>query len=253
MKHRLVQFQVKKLLWPALLLALLFAALNAGGVYLFNEGTVEMLSEARAQGPALFSMPGVGGSATLGSHLASLVYGFLLPLLGGLYAARLPAWLVADKVETGEICYWLSLPHSRARFVGRQALVLAALLLLPPLGGFLGGAVGAFALKPEAPLHPGWHALLNGGLYCWLMLAGSLGLFISSGAEIRARAARASTLLLLLFFAVGVAGMTVGVPSFVQWFSPWRYYMPQDLALGRGSLPILVLPGLTGVLLLLAI
>lgn len=247
--RRVLAFQFKKLLLPAVLLAVLFALLNAGAVYLFDEETVSAISEARGKNPLVFSALGIGGSATLGSHLASLLYGLLLPLLGGLYAVRLSSALIADKLETGEVCYWLSLPISRARFVLGQWALLAALLLLPPLGGYVGGVVAAFILRPDAALHPVWHALLNAGLYAWTVLAGTLGLLISSGEHARKRAHRISVLLFLLFVAVGAAGATVGVPKAVGWLSPWRFFTPQALAVGRVPAQLLVLPAITLVLL----
>lgn len=252
MNFRVLRFQFRQRLWPALLMAVLFAALSVGAAYLFEEDIIAALSEARAQAPVLFSALGVGGSAAIGSHLVSLLYGLLLPLLGGLYAVGLSSALVADKVETGEISYWLSLPQSRVAFVAGQALLMAVLLALPPAGAYLASAVSAPLVKPEASLHLGWHALVNGGLYAWMLLAGALGLWVSCASFARARAYRLGTLLFLLFFALGVAGMTQGAPDWLKWLSPWWLYMPQDLALGRVSAPMLGLPGLTVLLLLLA-
>lgn len=246
-------FQVKKLLWPAIVLAALFAALHAGAVYLFDEATIETLTEARAQGPALFSALGVAGSATLSGHLASLLYGFLLPLIGGLYAVRLTANLIADKVETGEISYWMSLPHSRARYVWRQALVLLILTAIPPLGGLLGGVAGTLVLKADTPLNLAGYGLLVLGLYLWMVLSGAIGFVFSAGSASRARAARVGTIVFLLLFALGIAGMATGVPNWVRWLSPRWLYAPQELA--RGVMPARTgaLPALAVLLTLLAV
>lgn len=238
----LYRFHLKRHARGALLLAVAFMLLCTGAVLLFDEGTIALLSEARANNAPLAAALGLGSSEWLVTHLASLVYGLLLPLIGSLYAMRLSAMLIADKIETGEVAHYLALPIRREQFVFSQTLVLLTCLLFPVFGALLGGYGAALAFKPGAVIHPAGILWLSAGLYAVMVLFGCLGLMLSCGAVERRVMVLAGTFICLLLFALGLLAQPLGLPEQLRYLSFYWLYAPQALAVGRPAPALAALP-----------
>ncbi|MHC1785691.1 MAG: hypothetical protein AB9880_01315 [Christensenellales bacterium] len=247
--RKLLRFQLKRQLPLTLFFGLLAAALSVGAVLLYDEGTLQAFSEARAAAPFLFAMLGVQGSATLTEHLSSLLYGFLLPILGSLYAIALSSRLVADKVETGEMSYYLALPVRRSGFALTQfmALVLGllALAVFAVLAGTAAGEVFA-----AGRLHLAWYLELNAGLFLAWTMAGGLAFLVSCAVDELRRASRLSAFVLVLFFCLSLAARPREMPGFLRYLSFWSLFDYAGLALGRLEVWNLLMPLVTAIFVL---
>ena len=105
MSRELFLFQFKKLIRGSVAWGIIMALFSLGAILSFNENSAAALSEVRAQVPELFSALKVGGSATLLDHLASLLYGLILPAAGAVMSVRLAERLFPEMIETGEMSF----------------------------------------------------------------------------------------------------------------------------------------------------
>ncbi|NLD02671.1 MAG: hypothetical protein GX674_05130, partial [Clostridiales bacterium] len=162
MSREMFLFQFKKLTRGSVAWGIIMALFSLGAILSFNENSAAALSEARAQVPELFSALKVGGSATLLDHLASLLYGLILPAAGAVMSVRLAERLFPEMIETGEMSFYLSLPVRRGAFALTQGAVLLSCLILSQLTGVLGTIIAAAILKP-GELNLLWFLILNLG------------------------------------------------------------------------------------------
>ncbi len=100
MSRELFLFQFKKLSRSSIAWGMFMALFSLGAILSFTDNNITALSEARAQAPDFFSALKVGGSATLLDHLASLLYGFLLPVAGSALSVRLAERLLPAMIQT---------------------------------------------------------------------------------------------------------------------------------------------------------
>lgn len=246
---KIFRFELRRLLPMTLLFALMTLLMSAGAALLFSEANVQALSEARAKAPFFFQALGLQGSATLTQHLSSLLYGFLLPLLGGLYAIFLSSRLIADKVETGEMAYYLSLPIGRMGYALTQCLVLlTGLFMLTAL--LLLGGVAACAFLAPGRLQTGPYFLLNLGLWLALSMTGGLAMLINFRADERRNANRAALLISAFFGLLCLLGRPHQMPYYAQFLSFYSLYDFAGLAQGRLDFRGLLMPVVTLVFML---
>lgn len=241
MNKELFAFQLKRQLPLALRMGLLMALLSLGAVLSYTEANTAALSETRAGMPGLFAAFGVGGSASLLDHVASLLHGFLFPLLGSWLAARLAARLLPALVESGELSHYLSLPIRRESFVLGQGTVLFCALLTACLAMTLGTLIAAFALR-RGEVNIVWLLSLSLGQLCVWLLAGGAAMLAASGRNVKKGTALRSLLLPAAFFAVAMAGAVPDAPGWLSRLTPYSLFQPQNLARGRMAAEPLVLP-----------
>ncbi len=246
---KIFRFELKRLLPVTLFFALMALLLTVGAALLFSEANIQALSEARAKAPFFFQALGVQGSATLAQHLSSLLYGFLLPLLGGLYAVFLSSRLVADKVETGEMAYYLALPMGRAGFALTQCLVLLTGLFMLTALLFLAGTAACAVIAPGR-LQTGPYFLINLGLCLALSMTGALAMLVNFRADERRHANRAALLAAALFGLLCMLGRPHQMPYYMQYLSFYSLYDFAGLAQGRTDFRGLVMPAVTLVFML---
>ena len=246
---KLYRFEMKRLLPMTLLYALVMVLLTLGGLLLFSELSVQAISEARAKAPFLFQALGMHGNATLTQHLSSLLYGFLLPLAGGLYAVFLSSRLVADKVETGELAYYLALSIGRSGFILSQCLAMLTGLLSLTALVTLGGAVACALLAPGRLMLDSY-LWLNLGLWLTLSMTGGLGLLLGCHADERRRASRSTLLICALFGLLCMVGRPHQMPYFTQFLSFYSLFDHAGLAQGRPDFRALLMPAVTAVFML---
>ncbi len=246
----LLGFHLRRQLPLVIVAALLMAGLHLGAALLYDEGTVEAFSQARGQAPYLFSALGVLGSATLTQHLSSLLYGFLLPLMGGLVAAAIASRLIAGKLETGEMSHYLALPVRR----GSLALTLWAVLMLSMVGlSILSAALGIAVSQLLRPtqLQIGWFLWLNLGLWLVYVLTGGLCFLLSCLSETQRSASRRAVLFFLFLLLLALLARPREMPAFLKYLSPYSAFDHAGLAVGRLAPEGLLMP-LIGLLLSLA-
>ncbi len=234
MRTRLWGYQLKKQLPWLLLWCLAALLLSAGAVSIYDAYTIEQLSNARAQSPFLFAAMGIFGSATLSNHLASLLYGLVLPVLGSALAIRLAARMTAGKLETGEMAYYLALPLRRSAIGLVQAVVVASGLLLFVLAATAGGVAAAAWLKP-GELNMAWYLYMNAGLFLMLCMSAGLALAVALGSDEAAHARRIAGMLFLLFFVLHALSRPGQMPGWLAYLSWYSLYDPQALSTGRLS------------------
>lgn len=241
MSRKLYAFQLKRHTYAAIWSGFLMAVLSLGAMLLFNEQTKVLLNETRPQGQALFEAFRVGGSLTLLDHIASLVYGFLLPIIGSMLSAHLSASLFPGLIETKEMSFYLSLPVRRSCFALIQGAVLLSCLALSVLIGASVTVLAAALLKP-GELNLIGFGVLNIGLLCFWMLSGGITLMFASSNDRRSTASKRSYLLIGLFFLIAMVGGIHGWPRFIAWLSPYSLFDAQNLANGRFALETLIMP-----------
>ena len=182
-------------------------------------------------GPSLASFMSFAGIVCLGYfHLS--VMGSLLALTIGL------ATVPASEVETGFIDLILSRPLARQWIITRTivatTLCLAVVLCLMMAGTWAG-------LYGLAPSHAAWppakfirSLALNLGLLmlCWAGIAAAIGATSSR----RGVAAGFTGLIALAAFLLDYVGRLWQAAEKAAWLSPFRYYNPLDLVMGK-SLP----------------
>lgn len=249
MSRMLFAFQLRKQLTITLLFSALASLLSVGAVLLYEEQHILALADARAQSPAVFTLFGVGGSASLLAHLGALLHGFLLPALGTVLAALLAARLMAAQVATGEMTYWLAMPRRRGTHVLTQWAVLLACMAIFTVIPALAAAVAALVLQPGA-LQPLWLAQLHLGLFLLYAAIGSLCLMLSCGMDEGRRARRAGLLLCGLLLVIGLVSRLREVPGFVRYLSFYSLFDVPALTAGRPEAALLVLPALAVLFLL---
>jgi hypothetical protein len=239
---KIYRFEIRRLLPMTLLFALMMMLLTVGAVLLFNESNVvQALNEVRAKIPFFFQTLGLYGSEALTLHLSFLLYGFLLPLLGGLYAIFLSSRLVADKVETGELAYYLALPIGRMGLALTQCLVLlTGLFILTVLHSLCG--VAACALLAPGRLQIGPYLWLNLGFWLTLSMTGGLAMLINFRADERRHANRAALLIAAFFGLLCMIGRPHQMPYYAQFLSFYSLYDFAGLAQGRLDFRGLLMP-----------
>ncbi len=241
MNKELFAFQMKRQLPLALRMGLLMALLSLGAVLSYTDANTAALSELRAGMPGLFAAFGVGGSASLLDHVASLLHGFLFPLLGSWLAARLAARLLPALVESGELSYYLSLPIRRENFVLGQGAALFCGLLLACLTMTLGTLIAAFALR-RGEMSIVWLLSLSLGQLCIWLFAGGMAMMVASGRNMKRGTVPRSLLLPAAFFAIAMVSAVPGVPAWLARLTPYSLFQPQNLARGRMAAEVLTLP-----------
>lgn len=241
---KIYRFEIKRLLPMSLFFTFMMLLLTAGAAMLFSEANVQALSEARAKAPFFFQALGLQGSATLTQHLSSLLYGFLLPLLGGLYVIFLSSRLVADKVETGEMAYYLALPIGRVGFALTQCLVLLTSLIILTALHSLGGVVACTLLAPGR-LQIGPYLWLNLGFWLTMSMTGGLAMLINFRADERRHANRAALLLGAFFGMLCMLGRPHQMPDYTQFMSFYSLFDFAGLAQGRLDFRGLLMPVVT--------
>ena len=243
MSREMFLFQFKKLTRGSVAWGIIMALFSLGAILSFNENSAAALSEARAQVPELFSALKVGGSATLLDHLASLLYGLILPAAGAVMSVRLAERLFPEMIETGEMSFYLSLPMRRGVFALTQGAVLLSCLILSQLTGVLGTSIAAAILKP-GELNLLWFLILNLGQLCLWALSAGIALMFACMSDDRRGARSRSALLIGLFYAVAMAGGIYGLPRLISWFSPYSLLDVQSLSKGRFALETLGMPAI---------
>jgi ABC-type transport system involved in multi-copper enzyme maturation permease subunit len=238
---KIYRFEIRRLLPMTLLFTLMMMLLTAGATLLFSEANVQALSEARAKASFFFQALGLQGSATLTQHLSSLLYGLLLPLLGGLYAVFQSSRLVADKVETGEMAYYLALPVGRVGIALTHCLVLLTGLFILTVLHSLGG-IAACALLAPGRLQIGPYLWLNLGLWLTLSMTGGLAMLINFRADERRHANRAALLICAFFGLLCMLGRPHQMPYYAQFLSFYSLYDFAGLAQGRLDFRGLLMP-----------
>ena len=243
MSRELFLFQMKKLSRGAVFLGIMLALFSLGAILTFDEYATTALSEARAQAPELFSALKVGGSATLLDHLASLLYGFLLPILGSVKAVRLAERLFPEMIETGEMSFYLSLPIRRSAFALTQGAVLLSCLILAQLTGALGTIIAAAILKP-GELNLVWFGVLSLGQLCLWILSAGAALMVACVRDERRGTRAWAALLIGTFYVITMLGGIHSWPRLISWFSPYSLLNVQSLSKGRFALETLGMPAI---------
>ena len=243
MSREMFLCQFKKLTRGSVAWGIIMALFSLGAILSFNENSAAALSEARAQVPELFSALKVGGSATLLDHLASLLYGLILPAAGAVMSVRLAERLFPEMIETGEMSFYLSLPMRRGAFALTQGAVLLSCLILSQLTGVLGTIIAAAILKP-GELNLLWFLILNLGQLCLWALSAGIALMFACMSDDRRGARFRASLLIGLFYAVAMAGGIYGLPRLISWFSPYSLLDVQSLSKGRFALETLGMPAI---------
>ena len=243
MSRELFLFQFKKLIRGSVAWGMFMALLSLGAILSFTENNITALSEARAQAPEFFSALKVGGSATLLDHLASLLYGFLLPVAGSALSVRLAERLLPAMIQTGEMSFYLSLPIRRGAFALTQGAVLLSCLILSQLTVVLGTIIAAAILKP-GELNLLWFLILNLGQLCLWALSAGIALMFACMSDDRRGARSRAALLIGLFYAVAMLGGIYGLPRLISWFSPYSLLDVQSLSKGRFALETLGMPAI---------
>ena len=243
MSRELFLFQFKKLIRGSVAWGIIMALFSLGAILSFNENSAAALSEARAQVPELFSALKVGGSATLLDHLASLLYGLILPAAGAVMSVRLAERLFPEMIETGVMSFYLSLPMRRGAFALTQGAVLLSCLILSQLTGVLGTIIAAAILKP-GELNLLWFLILNLGQLCLWALSAGIALMFACMSDDRRGASSRAALLIGLFYAVAMVGGIYGLPRLISWFSPYSLLDVQSLSKGRFALETLGSPAI---------
>ena len=243
MSRELFLFQFKKLIRGSVAWGIIMALFSLGAILSFNENSAAALSEARAQVPELFSALKVGGSATLLDHLASLLYGLILPAAGAVMSVRLAERLFPEMIETGEMSFYLSLPMRRGAFALTQGAVRLSGLILSQLTGLLGTIIAAAILKP-GEMNLLWFLILNLGQLCLWALSAGIALMFACMSDDRRGARSRAALLIGLFYAVAMVGGIYGLPRLISWFSPYSLLDVQSLSKGRFALETLGMPAI---------
>lgn len=241
---KLFRFELKRHLPMTLLFALMMQMLTVGAVLLYSDANVQALSEARAKAPFFFQTLGLYGGEGLTLHLSFLLYGFLLPLLGGLYAIFLSSHLVADKVETGEMAYYLALPFGRVSFALTQCLTLLTGLFILTVLLTLGGAVACAILAPRR-LQMSFYLWLNLGFLLMLSMTGGLAMLISLRSDERRHANRAALLLGALFGLLCMLDRPQQMPYYTQYLSFYSLFDFAGLAKGWLDYRVPLMPAVT--------
>lgn len=241
MMQELFFFQIKKYSRLCVLAGLFMALLSLGAMLLFDEQTVVALSEVRASSPEFFSAFRIGSSSTLLDHIASLLHGFILPVLGSLLAIYLAGRLMPDLIERGEMAFYLSLPLHRTSFVLTQGAVLIAALTLTQLL-YLGGTMVAALIVQPGALNMLWLVVLGLGQLCLWMLSAGIALMTACAQDERRPARSRAMLWIGVFYLVAMLGNIAEWPGFIRWLSPYSLLDTQSLAKGRFGFATLGMP-----------
>lgn len=235
MKKELLWLRFRKLGPFAALMGLLMGLVSLLAVITYTEEHVALLSEARAQAPGLFAALGIGGSSTLLDHTASLLHGFLYPLMGSLLAVHLACKLFPALIETGEMSHYLALPIRRSQLAWTHALTMFFCLLLSALAAMALSLMILTALRPGQINLP-WMAALWLGQLCLWILSGGAALMAASGRDEQRGTGGRALALIGCFALIAMLGRAGDVPSFLAWLSPYSLFEPQNLAKGRVGL-----------------
>jgi len=192
-------------------------------------------------GPSLASFLSFGGVVCLGY--------FHLAVMASLTALSIAlATIPTSEIETGFIDLILSRPLARHWIITRAIAVVilcTALLLVMML---LGTWTGLATLAPSNAVWPKPRLVLSLAANLWLLILGWAGIAMAIGSASRRRGvagAFAGFLALATFLMDYVARVWRPAES-VGWLSPFRYYSPFDLLLGRALPPrnLFVLAGI---------
>lgn len=249
---RLTAFHLRKQLWRGLVAAFFMALVQAGALFIFDEGSIEQLSLLKGGLPFPSAMLGLHGSATLSQHLASLCYGFLLPLMGLMLMGSLSARLLSHKVETGEMAYYLALPLRRGALVITAFLTGIALIIVTIAVQSGITLLAAHLMHPDK-LNPAHFLMMNLGLLLQKLLALCMALAVSAGQDERVPARRLSRALMGLFFLISLLSRPSQMPGFLRYLGLFALADHSALAAGRLSVALLILPAASILFLMLAI
>lgn len=241
MSFELFLFQLKKHSRITLVVGIVIALLSVGAIFLYDEEIVGALSDSRAQAPELFSALNIWGNSSLLDHIASLMHGLIMPMLGSLLAADLAIRLFPAMIETREMSLYLSLPLHRGALALIHGAVLLTCLILAQVIGMIGTILAASALKP-GELNIAWFAVLNLGQLCLWILSGGIALMLACGMDKSAGTRTRLFLLIGSLFLIAMLGNMRTLPGFVAWLSPYSLLDTQKLAKGRFALEILGMP-----------
>lgn len=241
MKKELFLFQMKRHAPFAVLMGVLMSLLAFGAALLYTEETVAALSEARAQAPVLFAAFGIGGSTALLDHMASLLHGFLFPVLGFAMAARLAALLFPVLIESGEISHYLALPIRRAGFAQVQGLVLLGCQAISVLISTIGTWLSSL-LPGHGQVNLLWLLTLSFGQLCLWTFSGGAALMVAAGRDEKRGTAARILLLVLAFYLVKMVSLIPAVPRVLALLTPYSLFHAQALAKGRLEPEVLILP-----------
>jgi ABC-2 type transport system permease protein len=195
-------------------------------------------------GPAFTSFVSFGGMVCLG-YFHPIVMGSLVAL--SIALATLPR----SEIETGWMDLILARPLARHWIITRSILVLlicSALLLLMMV---LGTWTGLGTLAPEGVPWPKPALIRSLAVNLGLLMLSWGGIALAIGAASRRRgvAGALAGLLALAMFLLDYVARVWRPAESVAWLSPFRYYNPFELLMGRALPPnhILVLAAIAGV------
>ena len=179
-------------------------------------------------GPTIASFLSYAGIVSVGYyHIA---------VMGAVIAVSIAlATVPASEIETGFLELIMARPLARHWFVTRAIAVLALVTVF-----ILAAMVAATwtALETMAPPQVTWPtprlivslaANLGALMLCW----GGVAMAIGSGSRRRAVAAGSAGWLALATFLLDYVGRLWRPAEAVAWLSPFRYYSPLDLVMGR--------------------
>jgi len=179
-------------------------------------------------GPSLASFMSFAGIVCLGY--------FHLSVIGSLLALSIAlATVPTSEIETGFIDLILSRPLARHWIVTRTIvatlLCLAAVLCLMMTGTLAGlyGLARTNAVWPSARLIGSLALNLGLLMLCWAGIAAAIG----SASRRRSVAGAFAGLLALAAFLLDYIGRLWQTAEKAAWLSPFRYYNPMDLVMGK--------------------
>lgn len=235
MMIRLFWFHMRKRLPLSLVAGLLMGLISAASLLVYDPHSIEMIAELRAAAPFPSAVLGLGGSISLVDHLRSLAFGFVLPLIGFAFVIACARRLIAAKVASGELAYYLALPVRRATLVLVFAGVLLACTLLMVLVQAAVSAAAAALLHPQE-MNLLWYAWLNLGLLLQLLVTGAIGLMFSAGSDEARPAGRRAWLLSMLLFVIAMLSRAQQMPGFLRYLGIYSLVDLQALSTGRPDL-----------------
>lgn len=235
MKQVLFRFSLRRIVWQTALAMLTGMTLSVVGILLYaDESAMEALTQARAEAPALFAMLGFGGSASLTLHMASTLYGLLLPSLLILYSTGCMARLVSGMIESGEAAHFLASPHPRRAFVWTLYAVLAVGLIAILLATMSAAMLAAVMVMPGRLQLAGFGAM-NAGLFSLAMLCAGHAAQISCRVDVRRMARNRVLVVQTVFLLLWVVSRGKGAQAYLAYVTPGSLFDPEGLVMLRDA------------------
>ncbi len=236
MKQVLFRFSLRRIVWQTALAMLTGMTLSVVGILLYaDESAMEALTQARAEAPALFAMLGFGGSASLTLHMASTLYGLLLPSLLILYSTGCMARLVSGMIESGEAAHFLASPHPRRAFVWTLYAVLAVGLIAIVLAIMTAAMLAAAVTVMPGKLQLAGFGAMNAGLFSLAMLCAGHAAQISCRVDVRRMARNRVLVVQTVFLLLWVVSRGKGAQAYLAYVTPGSLFDPEGLVMLRDA------------------